>query len=282
MESPNRFRQNGPGRKSGRSNLPENYKRQLCRFSASQTRSVRLYSVRDCDRRKSLGRAMVAMVVAWVALAFLPALADSIGPFLNFRLADPTGRYYVVVRKDLTATPRSGMPATFEFAERGPGTEAVEDALDFVRGGMSATHNPAVAVRPGDILLGRCNLEVRWSSVLLSSSGLGLVNMNVAPHGLDLAGSSEAMVIVSIDGTVRHRKRLDAVFTRDEISTFLQTGIGIRWCGKAWIDEARRSVLVIGSRRSAIQRAPSLSSDRHGNRPSSQRLGGCSTVRVLR
>ena len=62
------------------------------------------------------------------------ATADSIGPLLNSRHVDPTGTYYVVVKRDLALKkPSFSTPVTFEIATRAAGTPPVTPARDFVR-----------------------------------------------------------------------------------------------------------------------------------------------------
>ncbi len=71
--------------------------------------------------------------------------------------------------------------------------------------------------------------------------------------GLDVRGynygklrSGDALVVVSTDGTVRHRKSLVDLFHADEIARFGRTGGGIDWNGGGWIDERREQIIVVG------------------------------------
>ena len=164
--------------------------------------------------------------------------ADSVGPFQNFREVAAGGRYYVVVKKDATVPARTGLPITFEIAEGKPGSPPVMGASDLAAGAGLTAANPDVSVRAGDILLGHGKLQILFPSILLvSSTGLGFVNIGVVPHGLENTALCDAVVIVSQDGHVRVRKTLTDLFNPNEISDFGSSGIGLRWCARAWIDE---------------------------------------------
>src|SRR4051812_45434353 len=89
-----------------------------------------------------------------------PAQADSYAPFRDFRQADPTGRYYVVVRKNGgPAAPGRGTPITFEIAERRAGSPPLARASDQLEDDKDVVFTPEVKVRDGDILLGKGCLE---------------------------------------------------------------------------------------------------------------------------
>jgi hypothetical protein len=207
-------------------------------------------------------KALSILGAAFSVAAFtVPLSGDSYGPFGDFRQVDRAGRYYVVIRKDPAGKLGRGTPVTFEIAERKPGSDPVKCSCEFSPADLSGVANPDVSVRQGDALLGRGKLLLGAPSILVppilvSASGLGFVNINVTPHWVFDGGLFDAVVIVSQNGTVRHRKRLRDLFTHDEASRFLQTGVGIHWCGSAWIDEEGKSVVVAGSRMSAVDRSP--------------------------
>ncbi len=66
----------------------------------------------------------VSCLLALILVTLPPlAKADSYAPFRNFRDEDPTGRYYIIVKKNGgPEDPGRGTPITFEIAERRPGS----------------------------------------------------------------------------------------------------------------------------------------------------------------
>ena len=189
---------------------------------------------------------MVVLCAAWMSS---PASADTYLPFQDFRAIDPSGRYYLVVKKDGgPANPGSGTPVRFAIAERKAGSPPVAPAEDgegdFFR---TVVANPEVTVREGDTVLGRGRLKRCPDEILISSSGLGFVGLDVRGYNYGDLRSGNALVIVSNDGTVRHGKDLIDLFTEREVARFVHTAGGVHWCGGGWIDEARKRVVVLGS-----------------------------------
>jgi HEAT repeat protein len=192
----------------------------------------------------------------WTALAVLVCLApdgawgDSWAPFANFRQVEATGQFYVVVKKAKGAPqdPGRGTPITFEIAERKPGSPPVtevRDQVDFDR----VTSNPDVRVRDGDTILGRGKLDRCPLYMLISSTGLGVVGLDVRGYNYRGRGTKDAVVIINSKGEVRHQIDLADLFTESEIYHFLETAGGVGWLGVGggWIDERRREVVVVGS-----------------------------------
>jgi hypothetical protein len=171
--------------------------------------------------------------------------ADSIGPYRNFRQVDPTGRYYVVVKKDESRKTASAfMPVTFEVAERKAGSPTVLSAAD--KGALEIVANPEVKVREGDVLLSRGKLDDHPAQIIVSSSGLGFVALNMVAHHGGRPSVGDALVVVSNDGTIRHHKKLSDLFDEREISQFVHTTSLIDWYTGAWIDENRKEVVLVG------------------------------------
>ena len=191
----------------------------------------------------------VTKVIALCAVLLpAPVGADSWRPFRNFRQIDPTGRYYLVVRKDGgPEDPGRGTPIRFEIAERKPGTSPVTSAEDWEESRRTVVPNPDVKVRDGDAVLGRGRLARCPLEILISSTGLGFVGLDVRGYNYGSLRSGDALVIVTKDGTVRHRKNLIDLFSEGELGQILHTAGGIVWCGSGWIDEARQHVVVLSS-----------------------------------
>jgi HEAT repeat protein len=183
------------------------------------------------------------------AVATLPIVhADSYRPFRNFRQVDPTGRYYIVVKKNGgPKDPGAGTPVTFEIAERKPGSPPVKPSED---GGSddAIVTNSEVSVREGDLVLGQGSLKRSPRLILVSSIGLGFVGLDVRGYNYGDLRSGDTLVIVSTDGKVRHHKDLIDLFSEKEVNQFTRSVGGVFWLGGGWIDEARREVIVVGSR----------------------------------
>lgn len=116
-------------------------------------------------------------------------------------------------------------------------------------------HGIRARVRPMDSVLGRLESFTPPAHVLVSSSGLGVVLID--QYGLNTAvakGDAPAIVVLAVDGHIVHTKTLLALFTRDEVSQFERTlSGGILFYSGAWIDEARREIVIVGrSTRSTI------------------------------
>ncbi len=107
--------------------------------------------------------------------------------------------------------------------------------------------NPEVKVRDGDILLGKGSLERCPRRILISSTGLGFVGLDVRGYNYGNLRSGDALVVVSKDGTVRHRKDLIDLFSEAEVARFGRSAGGVWWCGGGWIDEGRKQIIVVGS-----------------------------------
>ncbi|MDB5350117.1 MAG: hypothetical protein JWN86_1364 [Planctomycetota bacterium] len=177
-----------------------------------------------------------------------PAYADSYAAFSNFRQADPTGHFYIVVKKNGgPADPGRGTPVTFEIAERQPGSPPLAPAADERKGLRAVVANPEVKVREGDILLGKGSLDRCPSRILISSTGLGFVGLDVRGYNYGSLRSGDALVVVAKDGTVRHRKDLIDLFNEGEVARFMRSAGGVWWCGGGWIDEGRKEIIVVGS-----------------------------------
>jgi HEAT repeats len=202
-----------------------------------------------CTRKEAtMTRVAPGLLTLILATVPLVAFADSYGPFHNFRMVDPTGRYYLVVKKNGgEGDPGRGTPITFEIAERRPGSPPVEVVHDRSKGFREVEANPEVKVRDGDIVLGKGSQERSPGRILISSTGLGFVGLDVSGYNYGSLRSGDALVVVEKNGTVRHRKNLIDLFSEGEIAQFMSTAGGVGWCGGGWIDEDRKEIVVVGS-----------------------------------
>jgi hypothetical protein len=177
------------------------------------------------------------------------AFADSYAPFANYRAVDPTGRYYVVMKKiDRQGNAIVGVPVAFEIVERRQGSApvaAVSDPDRYERAsGGKATSEP-VTVRKDDLVLGKGTLDRAPRMIVISSTGLGFVGVDVYGHNFGELRNGHAVVVVSKDGVVRHRKDLIDLFTESEVGGFFHTTGSVHWIGGVWIDERRKELVVV-------------------------------------
>jgi len=162
--------------------------------------------------------------------------ADSYAPFENFRQQDATGKYYLVIKRQPGGPedPGRGTSVGFELVMRKPGSPPLTNA-------------PAI-VDQSDTILARGSLARCPRLLLISTTGLGFVGLDVRGYNYGLRRSGDAVVIVGPDGKLRHKKDLIDLFRDAEIGQFLRSAGGTWWLGGGWIDEKRRQVIVVGGR----------------------------------
>jgi hypothetical protein len=191
------------------------------------------------------GRVLVTIFVLAQCVHSL-VRADSFGPFLNFRKADPTGTYYVVVKRDPDATkPKFSIPVSFEFAMRKVGTSVVTSASDSLRYGPVVVPDPEVKVRDDNIRLGRGRLHLGFSPILVSSTGLGFVALNLFDPICSEPSNGYGLTIVNGNGAVRHRIKLSTLFTDEEIARFPRSITLVFSYGGGWFDETRKHLVLV-------------------------------------
>ncbi len=191
------------------------------------------------------------IAVAVFCSAPMTLLADTWFPFRNFRQVDPTGRFYVVVRQAPGGPedPGRGTPVTFEIAEMKAGTAPVTNQGDADEDDDSSVDNPVVNVRDGDRVHGRGEFKRCPLKLLVSSTGLGFVGIDIRGYNFADRRDSDrdALVIVNPSGGVRHRKNLFDLFSDAEITHFQGTAGGVSWSDSGWIDERRREAVIVTS-----------------------------------
>ena len=204
-----------------------------------------------------LGRAVVTCVGLLSAVGFGSVAEADFAPLADYRVVDPAGDYYVVWRRtDGPELYGEWGPTEFTIARRAPGTPKVTPAQAQVanlagQGGRfyRMLENPNVAVRPGDVRHGSGLFPRPPRVVLVSSSGLGFVALDAyGPNVPEVAETrgEHAVVVVSLEGRVRHAKALGQLFTDDEIDAFASTGTVISWLRGGWIDQQHRGLVIVG------------------------------------
>lgn len=206
-------------------------------------------------------RCLICSLALLVAIPW-PARADSYYPFTNFRKADPTLRFYIVVKKlpDSPEDPNLGTSVAFEIAEcrknAAPITEAEDqiDPEDYDR----TLPNPEVKIREGDLRLGTGRLQDCPRRFLISSSGLGFVGLDVRAFNKGSFPDGAGVVVVTLQGEIRHRIRIVDLFTQDEFNEFPRTAGTVWWLDGGWIDEQRSQVVIVTSGPDDKETAPRL------------------------
>jgi hypothetical protein len=104
-----------------------------------------------------------------------------------------------------------------------------------------------VDVRSGDTVLGRTKVVHPPVKVLVSSTGLGIVLLDL--YGLDsilLTQGLPAVTVLSIDGKVARTAKLSELFQPADWANFTRTMSGcVWWLRDAWIDENRQEVVIV-------------------------------------
>lgn len=176
------------------------------------------------------------------------ALADSWGEFMNCRVVDPTGKYYVVFTKadPWPDDPGRGGPVDYVIAQR-QGDDPVAPASDRIDYEQSQfIRDPHVRVRDGDTITGQGRLERAPLYTLVSSTGAGFVTADVHGYNYGDATARNAVIHVAADGTVVFRKSWDEIFTAAELPLFTTTAGGRMWLRAVWIDDNRQEVIIVG------------------------------------
>ncbi len=181
-----------------------------------------------------------------ICLATIIASADSYAPFTNYRAVDATGEYYVVLKRRSQTAPGFPLSVDFEIAKRNNGSPPV---LAFnERSAKSKLPGDGAQVRPGDTIIGKGTLDRAPRHIVISSTGLGFVGVDVYGHNFGELRNGAALVIVSIDGTIRHRKNLIDLFSAVEVGTFMRSTGSVWWSGYSWIDEKSKQVVIVSER----------------------------------
>jgi hypothetical protein len=198
-----------------------------------------------------------ARCVITIALIGTTAHGESFAPYTNERYVDECGNFYVAVKR-LAGGERyrqNWEPVELTIAKRGPSTTPVlpvrpnmEISLDGVRVVDMQAGN-AVDVRKGDIVLGRAKVTHPPSTVLVSSTGLGVVLLDL--YGLNftlLTRGDAALTLLSLNGQTRFTKKLTDLFQPKVVSGFACTMSNCPgWLRAAWIDEENRELVVVGA-----------------------------------
>lgn len=181
------------------------------------------------------------MFLAWPGVS----RADSYARFSDYVRVDPTGRFYAVVKAipGGPADPGRGTPVEILLAERAIGASPAKPA----RGNGS----PDVKVREGDTLHGRVELKRAPSQIVISSTGLGFVGLDVRGYNFAWPGerkrTDNAVVHVTQAGEVNFRKDTLDLFDAGEMNLFRATAGGVWWCGGGWFDDARKQFVIVSA-----------------------------------
>jgi hypothetical protein len=115
-----------------------------------------------------------------------------------------------------------------------------------------------VVVRKGDAVLGRRAVNNPPGTILISSTGLGVVLLDLYGFNFTVAsGKNPALTVLSRNGTPRYSKSLHDLFDGETRVNFPRTGSGTFWLDHAWIDEQRKEIVIVG-RKDGRQGTPPL------------------------
>ncbi len=196
------------------------------------------------------------------------ATADEPGWEWRSRSIEPTGRYYVAMSEPHDS---SDWRRAFTLAERRPGSDRVSSMEDFAGdyGFCRSVANPEefFGVRKGDIVHGRVVLPRPPDRVFISSAGLGFAALGVAARTNEAEAvppGTDAVVIVSKNGGILHRKKLADLFPGDEIVGFKrQAALQHRdvhsvWLRGGWIDDAAGMLVIVCNSPSTTSDKPTM------------------------
>jgi hypothetical protein len=180
-----------------------------------------------------------------------PAQATSFAPYLEQRVVDARGHYYVVVRRQDETRPFYPYgPVTLTIAERRAGTPAVAAVIDELPLDSSPTapiRNADIRVRDGDIVHGTINLDQPPGAILIPSTGKGIVTLDVYGfNNLGLKPGENDVVIYSLAGQPLHRIARTGLFDATDRATFPRLDGVLSWLGPAWLDEDRNDLVIVG------------------------------------
>lgn len=181
--------------------------------------------------------------------------AESYSPFADRRIVDPMSNFYVVVKRQGGPRHRDSCgPVELKIVQHNPrdlpilpGRARVVEVqgLDTV---YEMQAGERVAVREGDVVLGRLKLDDPPSTILISSTGLGLVLLDL--YGLNytlFSRKDPAITVVSLKGKILHQRSLFSLFSEKEIPLFQRSLSNcIFWLRCAWIDEEKQQIVVVG------------------------------------
>jgi hypothetical protein len=198
-----------------------------------------------------MARKIILCVGTAILLLGERAQATSFNPYREARVTDSNGRYYVVVRR------REGSkqsfpygPVTLTIAERRAGSPPIIGAsAEPMKFGdyFVPTGDPEIQVRDGDTVHGRVDLDQPPWQIFVSSTGKGIVTIDV--YGFNDLGpgvGENDLVIYSIKGEVLHRKARTALFDAETRQRFHRHDGVLFWLGQSWVDEKRDDIVIIG------------------------------------
>ena len=207
-------------------------------------------------------RKLTSLVSTGILAACAASLwADSYAPYPDNVQVESTGRFYVVVKvlPGGPGDPGRGTPVEVSIAERKKDSPPVLAARTAPKAAaLPEQDEPEIAVREGGTLHGRVRLGRVPRQIVISSTGLGFVGLDVNGYNFAWPGqrkrTDDAVVYVGPDGTVKFRKDTLDLFDDHEMGQFRAiTAGGVWWCGGGWFDEKRKQFVIVGN---AMQSTP--------------------------
>lgn len=200
-----------------------------------------------------MGRPVWRFSLLFLFVVGYRAGADTYSAYPDHREVDPSGKYYVVIRRNGgprfdDKIVRACTMTIVECARSSPPIYAAATYPRFEDGSYVIDRNKDVEVRAGDTVRGTCKLDAAPFQVDISSSGLGIVAVDVWPYNMsDFNGiSKNSVIFLTMDGQIKFRKDLLELFGRDK-SLFSRTESRVEWLSRAWIDEGRREFVIVST-----------------------------------
>ena len=194
------------------------------------------------------------------------ACADSWEPWEDQLVVAPNGKYYVVMfRSGGPKVAGEWGPVEFTICERAKDSPPLMSAKSNVvvlddeydsKGGRLYKIEPNINVeaRIGDHILGGGNLKRPPKSIVVSNEGLGFAGIDVwgynYGHYDEGLKADDAIVIISANGKVIHRKSLVELFADKGLKDFETTAGGMFWSSSrnpGWIDDTLKQLVVVSA-----------------------------------
>lgn len=180
------------------------------------------------------------------------AYSDSWATYTNQRVIDSTGTYYVSVKRVGKPGERylSGYgPLELTIAQRKHGSTrvtSIRSKLD-EQSRFDLRYSNEVDPRAGDIIHGKAKFDKCPGQIIVSSTGLGVVLLDLYGMNLSLLDPGEpAVTILSLDGKILNAKKIVDLFDEKAIGRFYRGWSNLGWLQDSWIDEEKREVVILG------------------------------------
>ncbi len=181
-------------------------------------------------------KAQLILIVILLTLIAAPVMADSWLPFKDKRVVSPTGRTYVVIRRD-----DAGI--AWELWRRAEGAPPMKDATaDDAHRLRNGTGGP-IDHDPADQLIGRGHVNQRPLRVRVLDEPAAFVLFEKYGN----IGYGDALIYVDGRRGIRFRRKLEELFDAETCSAFKSSVSSIWWHQGIAVDEELGRILVVAA-----------------------------------